>query len=153
ELLARHFGTFDRLREAATREGGPDEVVAVRGIGETIADAVAAYCADPAAQALLARLRDAGVNDTEPQAAAGGSALAGLTFVITGTLPTLSRMQAKELIEAHGGRVTDSVSKKTSALLAGADAGSKLEKARTLGVDIIDEAELMRRVHLTGENR
>ncbi|HEY5218692.1 MAG TPA: BRCT domain-containing protein, partial [Gemmatimonadaceae bacterium] len=76
----------------------------------------------------------------------GGSALTGLTFVITGTLPTLSRNQAKELIEDNGGRVTDSVSKKTSALVAGDEAGSKLEKARALGVETIDEAELMRRV-------
>ena len=153
ELLARHFGTLDALREAAVRDGGPGEIVAVRGIGETIADAVASYFADPAAGALLVRLREAGVNETEPQAAAGGSALAGQTFVITGTLPTLSRVQATEVIEANGGRVTDSVSRKTTALVAGADAGSKLEKARTLGVEIIDEAELMRRVGPTGEER
>ncbi|OYV65953.1 MAG: hypothetical protein B7Z72_11925, partial [Gemmatimonadetes bacterium 21-71-4] len=145
ELLARHFGTLDALRAAALRDGGAPEIVAVRGIGQTIADAVVAYFRDPAAAALLDRLRAAGVNETEPRAA-GGSALAGLTFVITGTLPTMSRNAARELIEANGGRVTDSVSKKTSALVAGEEAGSKLEKARALGVEIIDEAELLRRV-------
>ena len=153
ELLARHFGTLDALREAALRPDGPAEIVSVRGIGETIADAVAAYFRDPAAARLLEKLRAAGVNETEPQAAAAGSALAGQTFVITGTLPTISRVQARELIEANGGRVTDSVSRKTTALVAGAEAGSKLEKARALGVETIDEAELMRRVRPTGEER
>ncbi len=153
ELLARHFGSLDALREAALRDDGPAEVVRVRGIGQTIADAVAAYFRDPAAAQLLAKLRDAGVNETEPQAAAAGSALSGQTFVITGTLPTLSRVQARDLIEANGGRVTDSVSKKTTALVAGAEAGSKLEKARSLGVETIDEAELMRRVGQPGDQR
>ncbi len=151
ELLARHFGTLDALRAAATAASGPEEVVAVRGIGQTIADAVAAYFHDPAAQALLAKLREAKLNETEPKAAGAGSALAGLTFVITGTLPTLARTQARELIEANGGRVTDSVSKKTSALVAGEEAGSKLDKARALGVEIIDEAELLRRVAQPGD--
>ncbi len=153
ELLARHFGTLDALREAALRPEGPAAIVSVRGIGETIAEAVATYFRDPAATRLLEKLRTAGVNEIEPQAAAAGSALAGQTFVITGTLPTLSRVQARELIEANGGRVTDSVSKKTTAVVAGAEAGSKLDKARALGVDTIDEAELMRRVRPTGEER
>ncbi len=153
ELLARHFGTLDALREAAGRPEGPAEIVNVRGIGETIAEAVATFFKDPAAGQLLEKLRAAGVNEAEPQAAGAGSALAGQTFVITGTLPTLSRVQAKELIEANGGRVTDSVSKKTTALVAGADAGSKLEKARALGVETIDETELLRRVRPTGDER
>jgi len=146
ELLARHFGSLDALRRAALRPDGPEEVVAVRGIGRTIADAVAAYFKDPAAVALLDKLRAAGVNEAEPMVGPTGSALAGQTFVITGTLPTLSRNQATALIEASGGRVTDSVSKKTTALVAGEEAGGKLEKARALGVNIIDEAELLRRV-------
>jgi DNA ligase (NAD+) len=75
-----------------------------------------------------------------------GDALKGMTVVITGTLPTLSREQAGALVEANGGRVASSVSKKTSFVVVGADAGSKLEKARTLGVETIDEAELLRRV-------
>ncbi|MGH7689038.1 MAG: helix-hairpin-helix domain-containing protein, partial [Gemmatimonadaceae bacterium] len=153
ELLAMHFGTLDGLREAALRPEGPAPVEDVRGIGATIADAVAKFFHDPAAGQLLAKLRAAGVNEVEPQAAAVGRALAGQTFVITGTLPTLSRSQATELIEANGGRVTDSVSKKTTALVAGAEAGSKLDKARVLGVETIDEAELTRRVSPTGEEQ
>ena len=76
----------------------------------------------------------------------GGGAFKGMTVVITGTLPTLSREQATALIEAHGARVTSGVSKKTSFVVVGDDAGSKLEKARGLGVETIDEAELLRRV-------
>jgi DNA ligase (NAD+) len=151
ELLARHFGTLDAVRSAAVGAEGPTKIVAVRGIGQTIADAVSAFFLDPAAQRLLDKLHSAGLNEVEPLASAAGSALSGQTFVITGTLPTLSRVQAGELIEANGGRVTDSVSRKTTALVAGADAGGKLEKARALGVETIDEAELLRRVAPTGE--
>lgn len=92
------------------------------------------------------RLKDAGLTFDEPAAAEADGALQGLTVVLTGTLPTLSRGQATQLVEQAGGRVTDSVSKKTSLLVAGADAGSKLDKARTLGVAVIDEAELLRRI-------
>jgi DNA ligase (NAD+) len=95
---------------------------------------------------LIEKLRKAGVNFTEPRQVAAGGALAGKTVVITGTLPTMSRTKATEIVEQAGGRVTNSVSKATSFLVAGEEAGSKLEKARTLGVEIIDEAELMRRV-------
>jgi DNA ligase (NAD+) len=86
------------------------------------------------------------VNFTEPRSASASGALKGLTVVITGTLPSLSRERATELIEQAGGRVTSSVSKATSFLVAGSEAGSKLEKARSLGTDIIDEAELLRRI-------
>jgi DNA ligase (NAD+) len=141
ELLARHFGELDALA-AATSE----DILAIRGIGETIAHAVTAYFADPSARQLVRKLRAAGVNFTEPKQVAAGGALKGLTIVITGTLPTLSRTQATELIEAHGGRVTSGVSKSTDFVVAGEDAGSKLEKARTLGVEAIDEAELLRRI-------
>ena len=77
--------------------------------------------------------------------AEGKGPLAGQTYVVTGTLPSLSRAKAAELIEAAGGHVADSVSKKTTALVVGADAGSKLEKAKALGIPVIDEAELLRR--------
>ena len=80
---------------------------------------------------------------------AAGGALSGKTIVITGTLPTLSRTKATSLIEAAGGRVTGSVSKSTDFLLAGEEAGSKLEKAKSLGVEIVDEAELLRRIGST----
>jgi len=141
ELLARHFGDLDALAEA-TEEGS----LAIRGIGETIAHAVTAYFADRSAQALVKKLRAAGVNFREPKQVAAGGALKGLTIVITGTLPTLSRTQATELIEANGGRVTSGVSKATDFVLVGDDAGSKLEKARALGVEIIDEAGLLQRI-------
>ncbi len=140
QLLARQFGSMEAL-EAATQ----DDILAIHGMGETIAVAVAAFFADESARALVAKLREAGVNMTEPVAASAGSAFKGMTFVVTGTLPTLSRTQATELIESQGGRVTSGVSKATTAVVVGEDAGSKLEKARTLGVETIDEAELLRR--------
>ena len=141
ELLARHFGDLDRLAAAAgaTIEG-------VRGVGPTIAASVADWFADPWARRLVEKLRRRGLTLTEPQAAGSDGALKGLTIVITGTLPTLSRAQATQLVEQAGGRVTDSVSKKTSLLVAGAEAGSKLEKARALGVEVIDEASLLQRL-------
>jgi DNA ligase (NAD+) len=119
----------------------------VRGIGATIANGVVAYFSDPGGRALVEKLRKAGVNFTEPRAVVAGGPLSGQTFVITGTLPTLSRSKATAMIEAAGGRVTGSVSKSTDFLLAGEEAGSKLEKAKSLGVEIIDEADLLRRVN------
>jgi DNA ligase (NAD+) len=144
KLLARHFGTMDALAAATV-----DDILAVRGVGETIAESVVAWFKSRSARRLVERLRDRGLNFEEPRPVAG-TALKGQIFVLTGTLPTLSRDQATELIEAHGGRVTSGVSKKTNVLVAGADAGSKLEKARELGIKIIDEAELRRLVGQAG---
>src|SRR3954470_17415727 len=141
ELLARHFGDLPAISEASK-----DDILAIRGIGETIAIAVTAYFADPSVRKLIRKLAAAGVNFTEPKQVAAGGAFKGLTVVITGTLPTLSRSQATELIEAQGGRVTSGVSKATDFVVVGEDAGSKLEKARSLGVETIDEAELLRRI-------
>ena len=142
-LLARRFGTMDALM-AASRETIND----VPGIGPAIAEAVAAFFHEPRNRALIESLRAAGVNFTEPQSSngTGDGALSGKAFVLTGTLPTLSRSEATELIERAGGRVTGSVTKKTDAVVAGDDAGGKLEKARALNIEIIDEAELLRRV-------
>jgi DNA ligase (NAD+) len=141
ELLARRFGTLDAL--AAADES---EIVGVRGIGATIGHAVTSFFADPTARRLLDKLRRAGVNFTEPQRVAAGGVFEGMTVVITGTLPTLSREQASAMIEAAGGRVTSSVSKMTTFLVVGTDPGSKLEKARSLGTQVIDEAELLHRL-------
>ena len=141
ELLARRFGDLPAISEASK-----DDILAIRGIGETIAIAVTAYFADPSVRKLIKKLAAAGVNFTEPKQVAAGGALKGLTIVITGTLPTLSRSQATELIEAQGGRITSGVSKSTDFVVVGEDAGSKLEKARALGVETIDEAELLRRI-------
>ena len=144
ELLARHFGDLPAISEASA-----DDILAIRGIGETIAVAVTAFFADASAKKLVKKLAAAGVNFTEPKPIIAGGAFKGLAVVITGTLPTLSRTAATELIEAQGGRVTSSVSKATDFVVVGEDAGSKLEKARTLGVEIIDEAELLRRAGIT----
>jgi DNA ligase (NAD+) len=141
QVLAQHFGTMDALMQASA-----DDILNIRGIGSTIANGVVAYFSDPAGKRLIEKMRDHGVNFTEPRAVAAGGALSGKTVVITGTLPTISRTKATQMIEAAGGRVTGSVSKATDFLVAGEEAGSKLDKAKTLGVDIIDEAELLRRI-------
>ena len=141
ELLARHFHTLDALAAASEAD-----ILEVHGIGEIIAKSVVSYFDNESTRRLVEKLRDAGVNLTEPRRRAGGSSLKGKTIVITGTLPTLSRKDATEVIEANGGRVTNSVSRSTTFVVAGADAGSKLEKARSLGIETIDEAELLRRL-------
>jgi DNA ligase (NAD+) len=141
ELLARQFGTLDALARTSA-----EDILAVRGIGDIIAEAVVQYFADPSVQRLVEKLRTAGVNFEEPRQVEAGGALSGMTVVITGTLPTLSRTRATELVEAAGGRVTSSVSKATSFVVAGDEAGGKLEKARALGTEIIDEATLLERL-------
>lgn len=139
KLLARRFGTLERLMEAKE-----EEIAAVEGVGPVIAQAVTAFFRDEKNRALIRRLAEHGLNFTEPLAAEGP--LKGQTYVITGTLPTLSRAEATELIEAAGGRVASSVSSKTTAVVAGENPGSKFDRARQLGIEIIDEAELLRRV-------
>ena len=143
EILARRFGTLEALAKASA-----DDILAIRGIGDIIAEAVVQYFEDPSVKALVRESSSkAGVNTEEPRQVEVGGALSGLTVVITGTLPTLSRPRATELVEQAGGRVTSSVSKATSLLVAGAEAGSKLEKARTLrDVEIIDEETLLKRI-------
>jgi DNA ligase (NAD+) len=138
QLLARHFGSMENLAAASV-----DDVLAIRGIGQGIAEATVAFFHDPSARALVAKLARAGLTTTEPVAVAAGGAFQGMTFVVTGTLPTLSRTQATELIESQGGRVTSGVSKATTAVVVGEDAGSKLEKAKALGIRIIYEPELL----------
>ncbi len=136
--LARHFGSLDALigaHEAALLEA-PD-------VGPVLAQSIRQFFAEPHNREVIAQLRAAGVQWPEgaPQRAAVGK-FHGLTFVLTGTLPTLSREEAKERIEKHGGKVAGSVSKKTSYVVAGADAGSKLARASELGVPVIDEQQL-----------
>jgi DNA ligase (NAD+) len=146
QLLARRFGNLDTLADAARKE----QLSGIQGIGPVIAKSVTAFFNEPRNQELLERLKAAGLNQIEPTAASSDGALSGKTYVITGTLPSLSRTQATSLIEGAGGRVAGSVSKKTDALVAGDDAGSKLEKAKELGVEVIDEAELLKRVGQPG---
>jgi len=143
KLLARDFGAMKAIAKASA-----DEIGKIRGIGPAIAEAVVGFFADPQNQKLAKRLEELGLNMEEPTTAESKGPLAGQTFVITGTLPSLSRARAAELIEAAGGHVTDSVSKKTTAVVVGADAGSKLEKAKALGIPVIDEAELLRRARV-----
>ena len=143
KLLARDFGTMKAIAKASA-----DEIGKIRGIGPAIAEAVVGFFADPQNQKLAKRLEELGLNMEEPTTAESKGPLAGQTFVITGTLPSLSRARAAELIEAAGGHVTDSVSKKTTAVVVGAEAGSKLEKAKALGIPVIDEAELLRRARV-----
>jgi DNA ligase (NAD+) len=121
----------------------------VDGIGPEIARAVADFFARQETRTELEKLRAAGLRweeePTEETEGAGG-VLEGRTVVITGTLPSLSRDDAKALVEAHGGKVTGSISKRTDLLIAGEKAGSKLTKAESLGIEVIDESELRRRV-------
>ncbi|HVU32439.1 MAG TPA: NAD-dependent DNA ligase LigA [Opitutaceae bacterium] len=135
--LARTFRSLPALAGA-----GEADLLRIEGFGEKTAAAVRAWFAQPENVELIRTLDAVGLRPTPP--AAGGSALAGKTFVLTGTLPTLSREDATARIEAAGGKVSGSVSKKTHYVVAGSDAGSKLEKARGLGVLILDEAELLR---------
>lgn len=136
-LLAHAFPSIDRLSQA-----NQADVEAVEGIGPRIAESIVEWFQRPASQALIEKFRQAGVTleATRPAKEAGDSdTLAGLTFVITGTLPTWSRDEAAAFIERHGGKVTGTVSKKTNYLLVGENAGSKLSKAQSLGVPILDE--------------
>jgi DNA ligase (NAD+) len=154
KALAQEFPSAAELGAAATSTK-PDNAVriqAVFGIGEQIAQSLQQWFATAANQRLLEQLEALGFSlaasaqeraDGANQGTAGGTALVGQTFVLTGTLPSLSRRQAQELIEAAGGKVTGSVSKKTSYVVAGAEAGSKLSKAESLGVAVLDEAGLL----------
>ncbi|AMW04343.1 NAD-dependent DNA ligase LigA [Gemmatimonas phototrophica] len=140
QLLSRHFGSLEAMMAAT-----PEQLGEVRGIGDIIAASVASYFADPTARALLAKLQAHGLRLDEPNAVQADGPFTGATVVLTGTLPTLSRGEATALIEKAGGRITSSVSRKTTFVVAGEEAGSKLEKARELGIEVIDEAELMAR--------
>lgn len=135
--LMLHFGSIDALSKASE-----EEILAVRDMGEISAKAIVSYFKDPKSQEILATFRKAGVNFTLEDTGLVDEKFKGLTFVITGTLPNLSRKEAAGLIEAHGGRVAGSVSKKTDYLVAGEAAGSKLQKAQDLGVKVLDEAGL-----------
>ena len=137
--LSRVYADLDALKAASEAE-----LMQIEGVGPNIAREIVDWFARPANQTILDKLRLVGVWPVSaPQAAAaGGDTLAGLVFVITGTLPNYSREGVKELIQSLGGKVTDSVSKKTSYVVAGEAAGSKLEKAQSLGVPVLDEAGL-----------
>jgi DNA ligase (NAD+) len=136
-FLAEAFSSMAAIATASV-----DELQRAEEVGPKVAESLFHFFREPHNRELLERLRDAGLQFTYESSRPKGGPLEGLTFVLTGTLPTLSREQAKELIEHAGGTVSTSVSKKTSYVLAGGDAGSKLDKARTLKLRIIDEVQL-----------
>ena len=137
--LAQTFGRLDKL-SAATAE----QLTALPDIGETVASSITEYFSFPENLAMIRSLLDAGVHPSEMEHG-GEGVFSGLSIVVTGTLPNLSRRQAEDLIRSRGGNAASSVSKKTAFVVVGEDAGSKLAKATALGIETIDEAELIRR--------
>ena len=137
--LARHFGSLDALMDADV-----EQLQRVPDVGPVVAQSIRTFFEQPHNREVVEQLRAAGItwDESEP-AAAAPRPLAGTTFVLTGTLPTLSRDAARGLIEAAGGKVAGSVSKKTDYVVAGAEAGGKLDKARALGIAVLDEAALV----------
>jgi len=137
KLLCDAFGDMESIMNATA-----EQMSSIDGFGDTMAAAVCEYFASEDARRLVADLRELGVNMTAQKKESAGEALNGLVFVITGTLPSMSRNEAAVLIESNGGKVASSVSKKTNYLLAGENAGSKLEKAAQLGTQVITEQQL-----------
>ncbi len=135
QLLAEHFGSLEKMMEA-----GEEELAEVHEVGPKVAASIKEFFSEAANRKLVARLREAGLNTREEKKAPRSAKLAGKTFVFTGTLVNRSREDAEALVASHGGKATGSVSKKTDYVVVGADPGSKYEKARTLGVTILDEA-------------
>ena len=139
--LAKHFGGIDRVMKATV-----EQLLEVHDVGPVVAQSIRTFFDQPHNAEVVEQLRAAGVGWDETEGAMAGVApkpLAGITFVLTGTLPTLTRDDARERIEAAGGKVSGSVSKKTQFVVAGEEAGSKLDKARELGIALLDEAGLL----------
>jgi len=139
-LLASHFGSIDALMNASA-----EEIEAVKGIGEVIAKSAQEFFANEQNRAVIERLRAAGLSalTAKPPETKKGDKLAGKTFVFTGTLEKMTRNEAEEKVRAQGGVAASSVSRKTDYVVAGPNAGSKLDKARSLGVAVIDEGEFL----------
>ncbi len=138
QLLLQHFHSIENLAQA-----DPEEVASIESLGSVIAQSLQAYFATEGSNILLDELKEAGVNlDYKGQTVVADAALSGLTVVLTGKLERLTRSEAKNKLESLGAKVTGSVSKKTNLVVAGADAGSKLQKAQELGIEVRDEAWL-----------
>ncbi|MGE5327114.1 MAG: NAD-dependent DNA ligase LigA, partial [Deltaproteobacteria bacterium] len=139
QFLAEHFGSLDRIAKASE-----EELTQVEEIGPRIAQSIVEFFAEKRNRQVLEKLKKAGLRFEQKATRKSGGKLEGKQFVLTGTLPNLTRDQATKMIEDAGGRVIGSVSKKTDYVVVGSDAGSKLEKARSLGIATIDEAQLER---------
>jgi DNA ligase (NAD+) len=142
KALARSYGSLDEIAAASA-----EQLTQTEDIGEVIAQSIYEWFRNPRNQLLIERLRTAGLNftsNTSQPRQTGNSAIAGRTFVLTGTLPTLKREEAVAKIEASGGKISSSVSKKTDYVVAGEEAGSKLAKAQELGLKVIDETALLK---------
>ncbi|MBQ1954404.1 MAG: NAD-dependent DNA ligase LigA [Clostridia bacterium] len=140
-VLAEEFETLEAISEASA-----ERLSEINDVGPVTAEYIVQWFSLDSSKKLIEKLISSGVN-TRQEKKEKGSLFAGLTFVLTGTLPSLSRNEASAIIEANGGKVSGSVSKKTSVVLAGEDAGSKITKAQTLGIEIIDEEEFLRRIN------
>ena len=136
QLLAAHFGSMDKLAEA-----NEEELTGVTEVGPKVAEGILEFFSEHANRKLIERLRAAGVNMKEERAAPKSAKFAGMTFVFTGTLANRTREDAEALVAAHGGKAGSSVSKKTNYVVVGTDPGSKFDKAKSLGVPILDEAQ------------
>lgn len=139
-LLCEKFPSMEKLMSASR-----DDIASIEGFGDIMAESVAKALSEPHRIDLINRLKDAGVNMEYSKKSTGDNRFEGKTFVLTGTLPTMKRDEAKKLIESFGGKVSGSVSKKTSYVVAGEEAGSKLVKAQELGIEILSEADLLER--------
>lgn len=145
KTLAKRFGSLEQLQAARV-----EELELVDDVGSVVAASIHQWFNTKINQDLIARFQSFGVNPTE-QVAPQNTTFAGMTFVLTGTLPTMTRDEAAALIESCGGKISSSVSKKTTAVVAGEEAGSKLKKAEDLGVEVWDEDYLLRQVHPTSK--
>ncbi|MDQ6760923.1 MAG: NAD-dependent DNA ligase LigA, partial [Acidobacteriota bacterium] len=141
QILAETFGSLDTISAA-----GMDELQTAEEVGPKVAHSITQFFAEPRNRELVDRLRAAGLQFTHQRVHRKGGLLDGLTFVLTGTLQDLTRDEAKSRIEAAGGKVTGSVSKRTDFVVAGADAGSKLDKAHSLNIPILDETKLLEKL-------
>jgi DNA ligase (NAD+) len=137
-FLAEAFGSLDKIEGASL-----DDLQKAEEVGPKVAESIRQFFREPRNRELVERLREAGLQSQYKTKKKPGGPLAGLTFVLTGTLPNLSREDAKTLIETAGGKVSTAVSRKTSFVVAGEDAGSKLDKAKDLGIQVVDEDGLL----------
>ena len=136
QALANSFGSIEAIAKATA-----EELANVDGVGSTIADSIVEWFSEDWHRDIVTKWSDAGITMVQQQTDSVPQTLAGLTFVLTGTLPTFARDEVSEEIVLHGGKVSTSVSKKTRYLLAGSDPGSKLAKAQEVGVPVIDEVQ------------